>query len=102
MNEAIKLAIEKGGYRPYFKDSSIEDSINFILFDYEAPSHSEIICDPLFWQALSKALGWKEHLEHWGWNIYRMPADWRHYAHKYFDIKLTNGNEEEFWKGLIK
>ena len=44
MNEAIKLAIENGGY--FYSLKATE-------------RHQEVVClDPLFWQALGKALGW--------------------------------------------
>lgn len=44
MNDAIPLAIGKGGYQAY----------------KQTPWTSDIYLDPLFWQALGKALGWKE------------------------------------------
>lgn len=91
MNEAIKLAIEKGGYRPD----------GYSSFDNYAPSQKtqaivkmkfkeRIVLDPKFWQALGKALGWKN---------YVIP-EWHQYAHQYFDLILTGGDREKFWEEL--
>lgn len=59
MNEAIKLAIEKGGYKyghgidgDYETDGwSYQEIIDDGIQD-------KLVLDPLFWQALGKALGW--------------------------------------------
>jgi hypothetical protein len=47
MNKAISLAIEKGGYNNRFHIQCV------LLYDH-------YFLDPLFWQALGKALGWHE------------------------------------------
>jgi hypothetical protein len=82
MNDAIKLAIEKGGY---------ENKPIWI-------TESDIILDPLFWQALSKALGWKEFAGR-GEGSYPI---WKWQAHRYFDLVLTGGNKEKFWEELLQ
>lgn len=106
MNEAIKLAIEKGGYefRNYLNN---EDAHLMSLPFKEVES---IILDPLFWQSLGKALGWgqKDKLFTFAYSDNSTSIahsgfrdEWQFHAHQYFDIKMTNGNEEEFWKGLL-
>ncbi len=72
MNEAIKLAIEKGGYKGF---NTWHNNPNFDYF-YESSGlcgtrlgyHEdskidvEVTTDPLFWQALGKALGNKDEM----------------------------------------
>jgi hypothetical protein len=95
MINAIKLAIEKGGY-----DKDIANSNQFSRERTEA----EIILDPLFWQALGKALGWGENagikssdIE----NTWLPLSGWKYHAHQYFDLVLTGGDVEKFWKELL-
>lgn len=61
MEQIIKKAIE-GGWKPFFKDSTNERALEFLLNDYEGPSDADIFCDPLFWQALGVGLGNKEEM----------------------------------------
>lgn len=114
MNEAIKLAIEKGGYKPdieklgrvsYCKDGIVWQKG---YSDFETIHHSTITLDPLFWTALGKALGWGKlfHRDGEECALKSDPVDftykeWQWHAHQYFDIKLTQGNEDEFWKGIL-
>ena len=91
MNEAIKLAIEKGGY-------------NSTVLGWGQISDKDIvgrglILDPLFWQALGKALGWKRELSQ-HWDIVR--PEWLNKAMTYYEINLTGGDTEKFFKKLIK
>jgi hypothetical protein len=90
MNEAIKLAI-KDGY-------------NFSQYDVDIGNfHEEVISrDPLFWQALGKALGWKVDKDDTCINnecFYCKP--WLKHAHRYLDIVLIGGDTEKFWKELL-
>lgn len=99
MNEAIKLAIEKGGYDNY---SHVHPSVREEAIELDS---DRIILDPLFWQSLGKALGWKE--PKFGIAIDRLPnfsypKAWLPYAHKYFDLALTDGDTETFWQSLLK
>jgi hypothetical protein len=107
MNEAIKLAIEKGGYQ---EPSGYGIEIYFGSNpDYTTDT---IVLDPLFWQALGKALGWSEtawftfHVRDEGdSNRDDMNFDIslaEYFAHKYFQVVLTGGDTEKFWKELIK
>lgn len=119
MNEAIKLAIEKGGYdfekmehdglqpplkfshsefythskykelmvRALYLDAKGKEYGSWVRFEQWVRNHANrCVLDPLFWQALGKALGWK--------------GAWKHYAHQYFDLLLTGGDTEKFWKEL--
>jgi hypothetical protein len=77
MNEVIKLAIEKGGYKT---------QPSYDLFP--ATSEPYILLDPLFWQALGRALGWG-------------PSMWLYMALPYFKVRLTGASEENFWVDLL-
>ena len=90
MNEAIKLAIEKGGYD---KHHSCEGGKGC------RAAKSEIL-DPLFWQALGKALD-AENLRFAG-NGQPMRPAWLVYALRYHEVALTGGDTEKFWKDLLK
>ena len=72
--------------------------------------------DPLFWQALGKALGWPEKSEietiakdirvegqksNADMRFYSIQTTWLGYALKYFDLVLTGGDTEKFWKELL-
>lgn len=84
MEKAIRLAIEKGGYSLGTAD----------IFDYQI-----VLLDPLFWQALGKALKWGES-ELWE-NDKNIPH-WKLHALNFFELKLTGGDEEKFWEELLK
>jgi hypothetical protein len=100
MNEAIKLAIEQGGYN--VTKTAIEGNT------------LEIIFDPLFWQALSFALNWnKGQLERqWKWTAedslkqetYRSARtdEWLYHWHRFIDHVAEGKDPDEFFKELIK
>ena len=86
MNEEIyKLVIENGWYAK--PDSAVIMTGAFVL-------------ELGFWQALGKALGSKCPNE--GHKAEYCGYAWKFYAHQYFDLVLTNGDTEAFWKGFIK
>lgn len=89
MNEAIKLAIEKGGYK---------------VRVWRDTHEVQILLDPLFWQALGKALGWGVVDHYYGEPVVDADLEkmWLQYALLYMEIKLTGGDEEKFWKELLK
>ncbi len=79
MNEAIKLAIEKGGYK--YPSKPVIDA-----------SQAVLVCNPLFWQALGKALGWGETIDtHQGdrYDEIWTETTWLYHAHQYFDFGLN-------------
>lgn len=93
MNEAIKLAIE-GGYN--------DTVLQFGQIHEKDNMGRMLVLDPLFWQALGKALG-KENEDYtddpfadwkyWEW--------WKGAAHHYCDFVLTGGDTEKFWSDLL-
>jgi hypothetical protein len=104
MNEAIKLAIEKGGYeidniKPFSKVTVGQDPV--IKQRYNVQEHNgcwewthknDLVSDPLFWQALGKALGWDEQGEP---GEYDFKTTCLGYAHEYFDLVLTGGDTDK-------
>jgi hypothetical protein len=105
MNEAIKLAIEKGGWKPEVLGLLITKQLNHPE-DYIEKDWA--VLQPLFWQALGKALGWKEPKQ--GRNIvpgfyepviaFGLLETWVWYALRYHELVLTGGDTEKFWKEL--
>lgn len=89
-NEAIKLAIEKGGYHESYQTiGRIEE---------------QIILDPLFWQALGKVTGWDSQTtesENFKFNGSNIIPDWLHIALYYNYLRLTGGDTEKFWLDLL-
>ncbi len=126
MNEAIKLAIEKGGYKNPYEYS--EQVARFFPRMAGHLSHRKMILsatalDPLFWQALGKALGWGKYICEYCRNDFDPPETraevhalciehglckgmwvegWKPRAHRYFDLLLTGGDTEKFWNELLK
>jgi hypothetical protein len=129
MNDAIRLAIEKGGYRWKYYDGHSEFTVGkgnsewiMLIWKHNNSSfsleHNDVVVDPEFWKALGKALGWGDkckdcyigephewcqhgsHLDMYG--KYWKNAPWADAASRYFDIKLTGGDEDAFWKGLLQ
>lgn len=107
MNDAIRIAIEKGGY---------------ITERFMGSPAQRMVLEPEFWQSLSKALGWgcncQNGNEYFGpdetgdpiWGPcavcvsdgqYVPAKDWKDMAHQYLDLVLTGGDVEAFWKGLL-
>jgi hypothetical protein len=113
--DAIKQAIE-GGYNP--KQGWIE---------VIAPNHKpkknpygyslfEILTDPLFWQALGKARGWKNSMvarkeylvpivqgdighQEVNHSLSPYPA-WFWYARLWMETRMSGGDETELWESL--
>lgn len=117
MNEAIKLAIEKGGY----------EAVEFPIGHNDKYYKEKIALDPLFWQALGKALGENREHEWFRCENENCKADseyvsmifcsycgtklskfikhsewWKTTAMQYFDLVLTGGDTEKFFKELLK
>lgn len=55
---------------------------------------------PLFWQALGKALGWPE--DYNGDIIKLVNTHWEFVAHRFYDLILTGGDTDQFFKYLLK
>ncbi len=120
MEEAIKLAIEKGGM-----DRGIYNNKEYLVLQ------------PGFWQALGKGLGWGQDIyktesgQEWGKRIclhcntdveYQPKMEsgcnhahypeacevcsaktitWKQQALRFFELKLTGGDEQKFWAELL-
>jgi hypothetical protein len=104
VNEAIKLAIEKGGYKNTEKWLPDERQR---VYEYLCEQWAFIALDPLFWHALGKALGNKDVMmcdspkcdtvqcEYGGYKSPKRMFD------QYMDLKWYGGDEEKFWKELL-
>ena len=106
MNEAIRLAIEKGGYEDEsLKAVSYETTSESLHEFYSGTQELYLTHNPLFWQALGKALNWWPHnptekdlLVN---SINPYTDGWLYYGRKYFDLLLTGGDTEKFWKEIL-
>lgn len=117
MNEAIKLAIEKGGYRirgytdPRYEYISADKGELVYRYEGEVSSvkfwpamFNEYVLDPLFWQALGKALGWDNggYYHHYPDNFSRFwQTEWLYHALHYHELNLTGGSTEKFWNEVL-
>lgn len=122
MNEAIKLAIEKGGYEPkmevkpifYFLPIGESGAVdpNEIYATEDAIHTNSFLLDPLFWQALGRACGWEKKVcdclgsgitcyscEKWGTQVVGM--DWKEYWHRFIDWIAEGKNTDDFFTNLI-
>lgn len=105
MNKAIKLAIEKGGYKYGHGVDGDYETDGWSYQEIIDEARDKVILDPLFWQALGKALGWRE--KKTGLLFRDLPEQANTiesclpYAHLYFDLILTGGDTEKFWKDLL-
>lgn len=116
MNNAIKLAIQKGGYNPItYLEAGIRKSepdpvlprtnITFKDNHWDYVYNNDIVLDAEFWQALGKALGWG--IEHHGRIALhkctkRCLFQWFSMATTYFQLQLVGRDTEKFWKDLLK
>jgi hypothetical protein len=135
MEEAIKLAIEKGGYKlfgyvnlPLFKyetDMQRFDhnsvgktycrqitTCTFVWGDYKKTTAeiygTEITQDPLFWQALGRALGWdiggvqyNEPKKMSGQTRIYLKSGWLYQWHCFIDHLAEGKDADSFFKDLI-
>lgn len=80
---------EKNGFWQFFRGKeNVGDKIM-----------EEIVLDPLFWQALGKALGWPEHnhLKRWG----EETNSWYAQMHNFIDHLANRGTPESFFTSLL-
>lgn len=91
MKEAIQKAIEGGWDKKR------------ALFNPNDASYSmeKMYCDPLFWVALGKSLGWRTGLEadEWGGVV---SGEWQYRWHAFIDHLAEGKSAEDFFKELIK
>lgn len=89
MKEIIQKAID-GGYENDWKENA---NIQLYSGNVLSANVEKCILDPLFWQALSKACGWKENCVHAydDKGKYVLMPEWKHYALRFHEINLTEG-----------
>lgn len=97
MSEAIKLAIEKGGYG---LDKPREVSEAFLQSQYK--NWEAVVLDPLFWQALGKALGWEHPTVARSKDGFVMYSGWLKYWHRFIDWLAEEKNPDDFFINLMK
>lgn len=121
--EAIKQAIE-GGWQAYqleYKNNEVQiDTERVLIYSHDRLvkdfSYEKILLDPLFWQALGKARGWKEEKcmdesdfpnASDGFKLILkeiiIPVreyDWKYNAIRYFETRLSSGDLKSFWENL--
>lgn len=103
MENIIKKAIE-GGYEPKYEKTTVLNSVIYFCDDgsilatgengkiLEIYDKAKIVLDPLFWQSLGKACGWKyaESIDREG----RLNGDWINHAQEFHYINLTQSWDE--------
>ncbi len=101
IEQAMKEAVEKGGYKAGFHICWIEKYE--ICYqnkeggtDTFVQSVESIFLDPLFWQALGKARGWDDNLLR---REYSRIA-WRDAMHRFIDHLAEGKDAESFFKNL--
>lgn len=82
---------------------------------YRSFTIEQILLDPAFWQALSKARGWDfivelnnaDRVGNWMANgreggewLEYMGQEWEYHALRYFEARLSNGEMEAYWESL--
>lgn len=85
MDKAIRLAIEKGGYR-YIKQHICKGSS---WTGGAVPDYDKTVLDPLFWHSLEKPLGW-------------YAGEGKQKAIDYFVCLFEGGDTEKYWSELLK
>lgn len=95
--EAIEKAIE-GGWRHeiFIVDGEIRRDIKLsAAYVAEIKAWRNTVLDSTFWQSLGKALGWEPKYNDGG-NYY-----WGQYAHRFYDLILSNQDTQPFWDELL-
>lgn len=91
MKNVIELAT-KGGW-----------SLDLSQVDHydEVPCDKGFLLDPLFWQALGKSLGWREHGSSYDLDHFGGKPQWEYEWHNFIDHLIAGGNPEEFFTRLL-
>lgn len=108
MKEAIQKAIE-GGYKlpndtdysaSYVKIKNVRGrTTDFVFGQFGSQClgtipTADILLDPLFWQALGKAMGWEFRSDH--------KEPWKKEWHRFIDHLAEGKDVESFFKDLLK
>ena len=99
IEQAVKEAVEKGGYVPTYTPksaTSLREVRPFI--PYEA-----IFLDPLFWQALGKVEGWNDKKHDFDEGGYcKNCREWIYHLHLFIDHLAGGKDADSFFKELLK
>lgn len=108
LEQAIKDAVEKGGYTSPLTKSMDEDTPFFMREVYDEFRTNRMLLHSEFWKALGVARGWEE-----DWAIFESrPRDkvsgalWlencpRYYQHRLIDALAAGKTPEEFFASLV-
>jgi hypothetical protein len=82
-----------------YKDSKGKEYASWVVLENLIRNRkNDFFIDPLLWRALGKARGWTGVTV--GNNIIGYQNSWQRYATVWFEIRLSNGDETEFWQSL--
>lgn len=95
IEQAIREAVEKGGYKlpNYYYHVEIGDYTDLFV-------HQIVWCDPAFWQALGKARGWICTLKHAHQKRYNC-AEWLRKWKALIDYLADGKDAESFFQELL-
>lgn len=103
MKNAIEKAIE-GGY-----EGLTQKDLDTKNYQWDFPAN--VFLDPLFWQALGKALGWEEDYEYTSYGYSIKPGDsatleirgpgWIHNMHRFLDALIAGQTPDSFFDALL-
>jgi hypothetical protein len=88
IQEAVKKSIEHG-----YSLRGIGPSGFYELLDRYS---SDVFLDPLFWQSLGKALGWRQDEDQWGDR-----AEWVSQWHRFIDHLAEGKDAESFFENTL-
>ncbi len=116
MKQAIQKAIEGGWKHPLLKNNPKADIKGLLEEGHLTADHylRDAFLDPLFWQALGKAMGWGKckRCMGTGYLDYQTPchecghsgftADWKMNWHNFIDHLAEGKDAESFFNELLK
>lgn len=100
MEKAIRTAIEGGYIYKRWNE-------NIPMYDLHPTEYSDIFLDPLFWQALGKALGWDEKDKelktsyHDGVGFVSPWPHWKYFWHLFIDHCAEGKDIDSFFEELL-
>jgi len=100
MEQAIKKAIE-GGYKGgKWNTITKEYCLDFFELNNRHKIMYSYLVDPLFWECLGKALGWKQQdkIKEFG-DFFNY--DYRDYMHSFIDHIADKGTPDDFFNKLL-
>lgn len=103
IQEAIQLAITKGGYSGISgQDNNWAGCHTHEFKELTLRYPGAIFNDSKFWQALGKALGWDEiNGKTWESNRFGFMPVWQHHWHRFIDSLIAGKSTEDFFQELI-